>query len=218
MLIRWTVALLVVSTMTACAISQASLTPVSDGSAVSLPENVKYIRNHVEFSLSQGEYRAAFADQKGTYYQGPPLCFRTKLLEAGWGGKHLQDKIFAVFDCVLYVPRDSRSDTVVYTVNGTGASTNFGHSLEDVDAAIASAASRQPSSPASRTSDGVNSLVAASVVNTSLTPAQAGAAGGLAGALVAGIVAVEKGKFETAAQQPTAEELKNLVHIPAREK
>lgn len=225
MLLRNTIMLITVSMMTACAgVPQSDLVAVSDGSMLRLPKDVKFVYRSIsplsapiEYWIFQGEYRSAFADQKGTYYQGPRLCFRSKLPEPGFGLKRLEGKFVSVADCGLYVPRDSRESISVYTVLGTGASIIFGHSIEDIEALLADAARGQSSSPLPNQDSGaVNSLVSSSVSNTSATPMQAGVAGGVAGGLVAALAAAEKGRFEIFHRQPSPDHLKDVIRIPAQ--
>ncbi|MFC5547814.1 hypothetical protein [Massilia aerilata] len=196
MLLRNVSILPLIASLAACAgTAPSSLTRLDDGRSIKLSDSLVYEVNKgilgtkYEYTFVPGTYRAAFSDLNGAYFQGPPSCFRAKLMVAGGLQDSLVGKTVVVADCGVYVPADPSKLPSLYTVNGTGANMTLGAKDDDISRALTT-----------------NQIIA----NPSISPAAGGLAGGIVGGLSAAISAAEQGRLVMTDQPPTAQ-LKLLV-------
>lgn len=104
----------------------------------------------------------------------------------------------------------------IYTVTGTGASVMVGNSREEVQAVFAAAQQLRLTEVAGQNNAtaATNEVIARLIIaNPSMSPATAGAAGGIASGIVAVLAEAERGRFVPIRKQPDPTALKRLVVV-----
>lgn len=214
--------------LSGCAgIAPSNLIPIQNGCTIKLSDDLVFEANRgifgtrYEFRTVQGDYRAIFTDQGGTYYQGAPSCHREKVVVAGGLKGELVGKVVLVSDCGLYVPKDSSNKVSMYIVTGTGASMLLGDTEEQVQRAIAVTTQSGTNAIAigdskDRGAQSDNIAISPAVNSASLPPLQAGVAGGVAAGVVGALVQAERGRYFTFPEQVEATAVRHSIGLLCR--
>jgi len=170
------------------------LKPVHDKETLHLSQAFDYQRQyftglHWRYTLARGDYRPVARDANGVFYQGPARCFSYFRIDKLDDDGSAMPK--TVIDCGIYLPDAKTMPAKVFTVLGTGRNNIKGDVTSDTGASNAT----DPS------------LLSAAVVpaNSTLTPLQAGVAGGLSAGIVGAIADAQRGNFNFFTNQPGME-------------
>jgi len=209
---RVSCALVAGAAISGCAgVSSAKLSPVADSheylvvaKAYSWEHGV--LGNTATNILSAGRYVPIGQDRSGTYYQGPPYCFKVVMSEVNWGAATLNEG--NAYYCGIFVPLAAGQDPKVYIYYKTMTRGLPREQLEQLEAKAAAEAAQAAAASTDRAQD---AMLQASV----LMPAQMAAMpppgatalqGGIGGAigmgLVSAIAATDDGDIAPYGKQP----------------
>ncbi len=142
-------------------------------------------------SISQGKYVAEYESPEGVYFRGPPGCFSSEAIAVSADDQRAAlDKVFEQA-CGLFVPANKTDDVKLYVYLGSQIK------LRGV-----------PSSVSPTT---IDTLTSATQITMGMPVAGSMLGGVIAGAIIDGINAGEKGNLRFYHRQPAPEELKKAL-------
>lgn len=179
--------------LVACAgVKPANLKDATTSRVIELPAPYVYERhfsissNRFRFSIAAGAYVPLYEDAGGTYFRGPPGCFRQELVESGMANNPFLHKP-EVSECGIYFRDGATPRIFVYIGSGRQAPSG------DVDPGVATTIALQASPTAS--------------------PLQAGAGTAVAVGLIAAVVEAEKGNVAIVRREPLDDSLKDAIRF-----
>lgn len=208
--------------------STSSLQPAKSGMVVKFdkayefedvlePEGRKF---HTRFSILPGNYPATFEDPAGTYYAGNGLCLRSELLSTAYPGHEGEIKAWR---CGIFIPIDAAALPQIYYFRTSytvfdkynQARREYAAGLRPDMVEMNNAALRSPPPVQKNPTQNTDQVVLNTVVNSNLSPAQAGTTAAVGTAVGYGLMAIENKQFQFLAM-PAAnygESLKKAIRI-----
>jgi hypothetical protein len=187
----------------ACGTAPSRLTPTADAplvlrETVSMEQTAAAGGARFRVEIVAGVYQPAGSDGAGTYFQGPPACWRRQLIDPSWTMKAENKGMYDFADCGFYVPKKPERPVLVYLVTNSGLKYPISRSPDAYgvpqvpDLALDAVATQNLAATAVASNP---ALAGAKVGPTAVGP-------GIGMGVVAGLIALETGNLTTDVPQP----------------